>query len=70
MLNARRRSSAPGTRPAAAMVLYPLGLLAALAVALVLGGDETELSWWLLVAVPLTLFAAASVFVRRAQRAR
>jgi peptidoglycan/LPS O-acetylase OafA/YrhL len=70
MLNSRRRSSAPETWPAAAMVLYPLGLLAALAVALVLGGDETEPSWWLLTAVPLGLLAAASLFVKRAQRAR
>jgi hypothetical protein len=64
-----RRSSGPRSWPAAAIVLYPLGLLALLAAALVLGGDETEPSRWALIAVPLTLLAAASLFVRRAQRA-
>jgi hypothetical protein len=51
------------------MVLYPLGLLAAVAVALVLGGDKTSPGLWALTAVPLTFLAAASLVVRRAQRA-
>jgi hypothetical protein len=51
-----------------AMVLYPIGLLAALAVALLLGGDHTGPARWALIVVPLTLVAAASLVVRRAQR--
>jgi hypothetical protein len=56
--------------PGAAIVLYPIGLLAALAVALMLGGDETGPARWALVVVPLTLLALASLVVRRAERAR
>jgi peptidoglycan/LPS O-acetylase OafA/YrhL len=55
--------------PTAAMVLYPLGLLAAIAVAIVLGGEETSPALWALVVVPLAVLAAASLLVRRAQRA-
>jgi hypothetical protein len=51
------------------MVLYPLGLLAAIAVAIVLGGEETSPALWALVVVPLAVLAAASLLVRRAQRA-
>jgi hypothetical protein len=51
------------------MVLYPLGLLAAVAVALVLGGEETSPARWALVLLPLAVLAIASLFVRRAQRA-
>jgi hypothetical protein len=48
------------------MVLYPLGF----AVVLLLGGEETRPTRWVLIAVPLTFLAAASLVARRAQRAR
>jgi hypothetical protein len=69
MLMSPRRGSARRLWPTAAMVLYPLGLLAALAVALLLGGEATAPALWALVAVPVTFLAAASLFVRRARRA-
>jgi peptidoglycan/LPS O-acetylase OafA/YrhL len=65
----RRRPRARRTWPAAAIVLYSLGLLAVLAVSLSLGGgEETAPEPWALIAVPPTLFAAGSIVVRRAER--
>ena len=62
-----RRLPAHDYRPAAT-ALYALGLLALFAVAASLGGGETEPARWALVAVPVTLFAAASLAMRRARR--
>jgi hypothetical protein len=64
----RARDPSRRVWPTGAMVLYPIGLLAALAVALLLGGDHTGPARWALIVVPLTLVAAASLVVRRAQR--
>ncbi len=44
--------------------LYGLGLLALPAVSLSLGGGETSPARWALIAVPVALFAAASLLVR------
>ncbi len=63
-MNGHRRP----TRPVAATALYALGLLALSTVSLSLGGGETEPARWALVGVPVTLFAAASLIVRRARR--
>src|SRR5688572_14651264 len=54
-------------RPAAT-ALYALGLLGLLAVSVSLGGGETEPARWATIAVPATLFAAASLVMRRARR--
>jgi peptidoglycan/LPS O-acetylase OafA/YrhL len=53
--------------PAAALVLYGLGLLAALAVSFALADDETAPARWALIAVPATLIGTASFSVRRAE---
>ena len=52
--------------PSLTGVLYGLGLAALLAVALSLGGGETEPVRWALVVVPVALFASASLAARRA----
>jgi len=62
-----RRLPSHEYRPAAT-VSYALGVLTLFAVSLSLGGGETEPARWALVAVPVTLFAAASVAMRRAGR--
>ena len=54
----------------AATVLYAVALLALFTVSLSLGGGETEPTRWALIAVPATLFAAASLIVRRSSRRR
>ena len=66
-MNGRRRA-ARRTRPTAAIVLYALGMLALLAVAISLRGAETAPTRWAMVAFPTSLIAAASVVVRRAAR--
>ncbi len=55
----RRRGSVRRTWPTAAIVLYSLGMLTILAVALSLGGAETTPARWALIAVPVALVAAA-----------
>jgi hypothetical protein len=55
--------------PAAALVLYGLGLVAALAVSFALADDETASARWALIAVPAALIGAASISVRRGEGA-
>lgn len=56
------------TVPRAAAVLYALGLLALLAVAVSLRGAETAPTRWAMVAFPIGLMATASIAVRRGAR--
>ena len=64
------RRAARRARPTAAVVLYALGLLALLAVAISLRGAETAPTRWAMVAFPTSLMAAASVVVGRSARNR
>ncbi len=58
----------PRPRPqVTATALYALGLLALFSVALTLGGGETHPARWALIAIPVILFAAASLTTRRAR---
>jgi hypothetical protein len=66
----RRRGFPRPTWPMAGMLLYAIGLVTVLAVALTLGDGETTPERWALTLVPVTLFAAASVVVRRTERAQ
>jgi hypothetical protein len=62
-MNRQRRPSPPIT----ATLLYALGLLALFTVALSLGGGETGMAHWGLIAIPVTLIATASLTMRRAR---
>jgi hypothetical protein len=64
-----RRDPTNRTWPPAAIVLYALGLLSVLAVAVALGGGDAGADRWALVLLPATLLAAGSLAVRRAASA-
>jgi hypothetical protein len=66
----RRHATMLRPRPAGATVLYALGLLSLLVVALALGEEETTPARWTLLALPVVILGAASLLARRVPRPR
>jgi hypothetical protein len=64
----RHTTRGRGRLSVAATVLYALGILALFAVSAFLRGGETEPGRWALVAVPVALFAGASLVASLAER--
>ena len=63
---ASRRGHDRSARPTASVV-YALGMLALLAVSLLLRGGETAPERWALISVPVALVASASLLMRSSQ---